>query len=743
MVGHLAEALAGHPSIVKTVHLDYEGRSGVSILDVGAHRFSIDPRFEILCAAVMDDDDPAERVYLWVNPLFQCPGMDCSQNAEAERLLMEADLIYAHNAPNELANTWGALTQGKACPFKAMPDHRKFRCTAAMARKAGLPNALDELCVALKVADPKDKRGKALIELFCGPDDETGEFVDPHTRPVEWREFGNYCIQDVRAETACGSKLAPFALSGAALETFQFDLRMNQRGIPINVAAAKNAQRIINYEQAGVAAEFRKLVGLNPTQGKKFRPWLKANCGLDLPNLQAATVTQAIEDLERAYEDACLVEHIPDFGNGGVSLRMVQEADAEKDRLDRTLHILELYQKVSFAAAKKVQTMLDCVCPDGRVRGVLMYYGAGTGRWSGKLLQPQNFKKTPKWMREFVDEVYGQIQAGMPAPVLDQLYGNPLELVAGCIRNFIHHPTHEMLDGDYAAVEARIINWLAGQEDIVDLYRRADALPPKRAGDGLDALRKELSAYCVMAGHVYGIPPAAVDADQREVGKRVELGAGFQMGPPKFQQSCKIQYQLDLPLELCVTGIKVYRKTHDKVVTYWYWLNDRAKEAVKNPGAQCGPFRVRQIGGIPFLLFRLRSGRQLAYPYPEITLVPFIPKKLYDEFGEEEPQEIQFRENVTYWGEIRPRYWGRIKIYGGKFAENETQATAADFMAHGSIVAERRGMEPFMLVHDQGLALRTAGQTAEDFERALGDLPAWAKGFPMKVEAKIAPYYRK
>ncbi len=84
-----------------------------------------------------------------------------------------------------------------------------------------------------------------------------------------------------------------------------------------------------------------------------------------------------------------------------------------------------------------------------------------------------------------------------------------------------------------------------------------------------------------------------------------------------------------------------------------------------------------------------------------------------------------------------------MKIYGGKFAENETQATAADFMAHGAIIAEKRGMPPFMLVHDQGLALRNNGQSAHDFEMALADLPAWAKGFPMKVEAKITPYYKK
>jgi len=690
---------------MKIAHLDYEFRSGVSINDVGSHRASIDPKFEILCAAVMRDDDPAERVYLWVNPLFICPDMPGTDNAEAEKILAEADLVYAHNAPNEMANTWGALRQGKNCPFKTEPSHKIWRCTAAMARKAGMPNALEDLCDALGVADPKDRRGKALIKLFCEIDD-SGDFVDPRSRPDDWAAFGNYACQDVRAETACGNKLKPFELTGASLDTFQFDLRMNQRGIPINVKAARYAQRIIDTVQGGVTAEFRKLTGLNPTQRDKFIKWMAANCGLELPNTQAATIDALITKLEKEVNDAT----IP------VGTRAV---------LERQLHLLGLYQKVSYAAVKKIQTMLDCVCPDGRVRGAHMYYGAGTGRWSGKLLQPQNFKKTPKWMRDITDEVYRHICRGVPAEYLDRIYGDPLELISGCIRHFIHHDA-EILDGDFNAVEARIICWLAGQDDILEKWRNNEDL------------------YCWMASHVYGYPCNKKDhPDEREVGKRIILGCGFQMGWEKFQSSCRIQYQLELSDEICQKGVKLFRQLCKKITAYWYFLNDRAKEAVKT-GGESGPFRMRTIGGIKFLLFKLRSGRSLAYPHPKIELVPYSPKKVYDEFGDEEPQEQQYRENITYWGQIPGSgQWGRIKLYGGKLAENETQATAADFMAYGAINAERLGMEPFMLVHDQGLALRTRGQSAQEFEEALGTLPPWARGFPLKVEAKVHPYYRK
>lgn len=702
------------------VHLDYEARSGADITEVGSHRFSIDPDFEIIIAAVKRHGE--DRVYLWVNPMFRCIDM-MGENEEAEKILAEADIVYAHNAPNEQANTWGALKQGKACPFKTMPPFTIWRCTAAMARKAGLPHSLEGVGDALDIATKKDRRGKALINLFCIPDEDTGQFVDPRSKPDDFIAFGDYCITDTLAEEQVGIKLKPFELTGAALETFQFDLRMNHRGIPINVQAAKNAQRIIEVEQAGVSEEFRRLTGLNPTQRKKLKKWLGDQLGLELPNLQAPTIERKVEELEKEVNDSKVCVHV-------------------RARLERQLHILGLYQKVSYAAVAKITKMLECVCPDGRVRGGHMYYGAGTGRWSGKLLQPQNFKKTPPWMRPIIKQIYDMICNGADAQTLDWLFGDPLELLSGCIRNFIHLPGFEILDGDFAQVEARIICWLAGQDDVLERWRKGEDL------------------YKWMASHVYGVPIEQVDSDQREVGKRIILGCGFQMGWKKFQSSAWVQYQLRISDEICQRGVKLFRQLCHKIRSYWYQLQNQALDAVRHPGSEFGPFKMRNIAGIPYLMFRLRSGRSLAYPHPKIELEAWVPEKIEKEYGEEHghsihdtvdknwnpviKSEVQYREQVTYWGQIPgTAHWGRIKLYGGKLAENETQATAADFMSYGAINAEKQGMEPFMLVHDQGLALRTRGQTAEQYEQALGVVPPWARGFPMKVEAKLTPYYTK
>jgi hypothetical protein len=360
---------------------------------------------------------------------------------------------------------------------------------------------------------------------------------------------------------------------------------------------------------------------------------------------------------------------------------------------------------------------------------------------SGKLLQPQNFKKCPPELKDITDAVYKAICDGWSAEMIDQIYGDPLEMLSICIRHFIFHPQYLMLDGDYNAVEARIICWLAGETEALDEYR-----------NGVDR-------YQIMAAEIYRrdlayIKSLGKDATERQVGKQAVLGAGFGLGrPEKFKETVKKQGGVDISLELAEEAIHAFRRKHKKIVAYWWQLDDLCKKAVRTPGSQFGPFVVKTIAGLPFLLFYLRSGRALAYPRPKIELFPWTPKKRkhtfdddgYDDGFAPEAQTVIMRENVVYWGEIKPRIWGWIKLYGGKLAENETQATAADFMGHGAIEAERQGMEPFMLVHDQALALLADPErhTVDAFEKALGSRPSWAKGMPLKVEAKTCRYYRK
>lgn len=647
---------------MRVVHFDYETRSKADLKAVGAYRYAVDPSTEILMGGVSGDD--SDEMLLWVNPKFG----ESPDNNAASDLLNSADILVCHNAPFEIAITWGTHERGAASPFITPPPLDRFRCTAAVARKAGLPHSLEKVAEALNLSDQKDASGKALIRFFSIPNRQ-GEFNDPREHPEKWAKFCEYCRQDVRTEKAVHKKLKPFELQGAALETFLFDLRMNHRGIPVNVPALRNAQKIISDVESKVTREFVALTGVQPTQREKVREIV------GLPNMQSETVDGAI----------------------------ATETDPHK------LQVLKLYSKLSYAAVKKVSTMLDWACPDGRMRGVMKYYGAGTGRWSAGGPQIQNAKKPTPEMRPITELAYKSIQDGIDAAGIDFLYGEPYEVLSSAVRHFIHAPGRDLLDGDYNAIEARIICWLAGQTDALEEYRK-----------GLDR-------YKLMASVIYNIDPSAVNSDQREVGKRAILGLGYGMGAEKFRRSSMEQYGIDLSHDLAERAKVAFRTKHDRVVRYWYYLDEMARNAITTPGIKAGPFIVRTIAGIPYLLFTLRSGRSLAYPYPKIEMPD----------GED-------RDQVTYWGQIpMSTQWGRIKLYGAKIAENETQATAADLMAHGAITAEKRGMPPFALIHDQGLSERAPGKSADDYAAALGDLPAWAKGLPVKVEAKVAPWYRK
>ena len=636
------------------VHLDYETRSRADLKTVGAYRYAADESFEILMAGVSADD--SDRVYLWVNPKYETP--DMLSEPEALDLLNKADLIYAHNAPFEIAATWGSHW---------LINLSKWRCTAAMARRAGMPPSLDKCAEALGLTQQKDKKGAALIRKFSIPNKD-GTFNAPKDFPDEWLAFGEYCKQDVRTEKAIHKKLKAFELTGEPLETFLFDLRMNHAGIPVNRQALLNAQKIVTDVQNTVTKQFVELTQLQPTQREKVRQLV------GLADMTSDTVAGALLD---------------------------PLLDESTDK------ILSLYQKLSYAAVKKIETMLDCVCPDGRVRGCHTYYGAGTGRWSGRLIQPQNFKKTPRWMKGLTDQIYADVIAGKDADYLDLMYGDPFELLSGIIRHFIHGDC-EMLDGDYNAIEARIICWLAGEKEMLAMW----------------ATGRDL--YRFMASSVYGIPEAAVDGDGRDHGKRIILGCGYGMGPAKFKATCEA-YGVECSEDLAESSVKAYRQTHPNVVKYWYFLDRSARSAIAEPGTQHGPFIVRSIAGIPYLLGRLPSGRSIAYPYPKIEIQP----------GDD-------RDQITYWGQLPVGVaWGRVKIYGGKFAENFSQGVAADIMSNGARVAEKRGMMPFTLIHDQGLALRTKQQSPDEFSAALASLPDWARGLPLKVESKVAPYYRK
>ena len=608
-------------------HLDYETRSRADLKKVGAYRYACDPSTRILMFAIARGD---EEPVLWMNPEFDADLISdpCALLILDEALRDPTALLWAHNAEFERAVSRYRMKLDIG--FDPPPTER-WRCTAALARKAGLRASLANVAEDLNLGQKKWGEGYQLIRLFSIPQEKTGEFTDPMTEPAKFARFGDYCLQDVRSEREVHQRLKPFELKTSALETFLFDARMNDRGLPLNMAALRHADAMIDRVQARVTAEFQKLTGLNPTQRDKVKAYLEG-LGLKLANMQSKTTDDVI-----SYHDE------DDDGED-----MLFEPG--ENPTDIALKALALYKQVSYAAVKKVKTMLACACSDGFARGMFLYHGAGTGRWSGVKLQPQNFKKPT--IRD-ADGVYAMLCAGCTEDDIDSLYGNPLEAIANCIRNFIHDPTGPMFDADYASIEARIVCWLAGQED------------------ALDRFRKGVDSYILMASQIYGVPAHLIKnpSTEREVGKRAVLGCGFGVGWEKFQATLWALYRIKVSDEVAQRAVQVYRATNEKVADRWsggtrtngLWGNcdDAARKALLSPGERFNvgkylAFEFRTVSGLPYLLIHLPSKRVVAYPHPKVETLP-----------------DDDRENVTYYGHIPgTTKWGRIKLYGGKFAEN-------------------------------------------------------------------------
>ena len=695
------------------LHLDFETFSEQDIKDVGAYRYIFDPSAEILCAAMaLDDGEPVAWWQGMPDPLHS------SLDPYWDALEDPSILIYAHNAAFEMSVCQALLmkTWNISCP-----DLSRFRCTMSFARRACLPGSLEKLAETLGLNAKKDNRGKALLKKFSmmqsakkptkkNPDGVPVRRILPSDEPEAFMELVEYCRQDVRVEQEVGTQLEYFD-EPINNSNYSLDARINSRGVTVNLGALRNAQAIIDEETALVSARFRDLVGFEVTQNARVLEWVNEQ-GVGFDNLQAETVDSFLE--------------------------------AHTERQDLlVVQALQMKQSIAYASIKKIATMLGCAGPhDNRIRGMLNYHGASTGRWTASLAQLQNVKRATIKTSE---DAYYEVCSGVSREMLDICYGAPLEVLSSCVRHFIQDacPTcwgsgegemeveghwccpacggtraTDILDADYAAIEARIVAWLAGQESALAEYRAYDAAPTAEEKHALDP-------YRILAASIYGICVDDVNKfPQRHVGKGAKLGLGFGMGADKFRATVKKQ-GYDMPLGLEETAKTVFRSTNKQIVTFWYDTERAAKKAILNKGkvfeVRKIAFQCRDIAGMSFLLMRLPSGRKLSYPRARIADDRIV------FFGQ--------RQGTTQWGDV--------ETYGGKLVENATQAVAADVMANGAHNAENAGYEIMTLIHDQALAYHKDGQTSEEFVKLLTTLPAWADGLPIAAEGSLVPFYRK
>lgn len=699
------------------LHLDYETTSACDIT-LGSYRYACDPSTRILMFAVAQDD---EEPVLWdyLNPASPASKKALSLLRQA---IAEGVPIYAHNAQFELAISTYRLLPDVGIES---PHIDQWRCTLAMCRRAAAPESLAESAKFFGLNAPKDPRGKALIGIFSDQRKEitltSGKEKHKCATPLQshwdwavklhgagtemtvrdaWELFKEYCRQDVRVEQELHRTIKHFELRGDVLDSFQFDLRMNWRGVPVNVPALKNTHEFVIRQQEKLGQQFKDLTGLEHTQRDAVHKWLQAR-GYEGDNMQAATVDATLKNPEKLTPEAHKA--------------------------------LTLRSGITFAALAKIPAMIESVCPDGRVRGTTQWHAARTGRAGGRIIQPQNFRKSTIGGQEHL--CYKMLCEGWDDSWIEDLWDSPLEAVASSIRHFIQPAESGFYDLDYTGVEARITPWLAGDTDKL-AFISSGGDPYKRT-----------------ASMVFNVPYEQVEKWQRTIAKPIELGCCFMVGARGLRTSLAgAPYFIDRTLAECRHYVKTYRDGHPLTVKSWHDIEEGAKYAIRNPGKTADAcdgklrFQCGRVAGIPYLTMRLPSGRKLYYPHPTIKAT----WKAYDqEEMEEEPWKLEEKgywiDQISFYGKITGKsIWGRVPTWSGRLFENAVQSIGADLLNRGCVEAERRGYPICMIVHDQALCEQSATTgSLEGFIEALCTKDEWAETFPLEASGEVTPYYMK
>jgi DNA polymerase len=672
-----------------TVHLDFETYSECDLKRLGSHVYAAHRSTEVLCFVVKEHAEGSKPL-LWVHPSVRL-FME-HQSGEAMVLLVEADEIIAHNAEFEapVLRYWFGMVA------------IRWVCTKTMALRARIPASLAKVGAFLNLAQQKDTKGAALIRRFCIPQKPTKKRPEVHRiKPTDdlagFKELCDYCVQDVLTEELVYNTLQSFDYPGMPRQVYAATMQMNLTGFPVDLQAIDYALEIIETRTKAVTDEFLQLTGgIAPTQTKALLPWLQSH-GYPGTNMQAATMEQELED--------ALDESTP----------------ATMDEVGR--RALELRAQMSFAAIKKLSLMRAMADDRQRVCGTLVDCGAGTGRWTSEKVQQQNFKRSTYKHSEAAFEM---IRNRVPVETIELFHGPIIEVLSNSIRHFINakHEGRKLMAVDYSAIEARLICWEAGQADALQDF-----------ANGVDRYKK-------MATKIFNCHFDNVTKDQRFIGKQTVLGCGYQMSANKFIGTCA-NFGVEVTAELAELAVDTFRSEHPEIVKFWYQLDSAARRVIANPGqrvtVKCVELFCATVGGKRFLFIKLPSGRHLAYPEPMI--------EHEDKYGSVK-ELLGDKGCITYYGQIPMKaIWGRIKTYGGKLAENITQAIATDCMGAGVVNAIAAGFEVAMVVHDECVAVMDPDRDEQEqlaaFTAELVRMPDWAATIPLAAEGDTMEVYRK
>ena len=641
-----------------TLAIDIETYSDVSLPDCGVHRYAASEQFEILLFAYSLNDEPTRIIDLASGQTMPDEIMECLMDDSVVKTAFNA--AFERNCINRF--------------FGLSLKPEGWRCTAVQASMLSLPLSLEGVGEALNLDKKKMSEGKDLIRYFCMPCKPTkangGRTRNlPSDAPEKWELFKTYCIRDVDVEKQIRNKLAKFPITDREQELYCMDQRINDRGIMVDRELISHAVACdLLYKEAASKRAY-EISGLeNPNSVSQLKDWLNEK-GIEVDSLAKAAVEELVEKTE-----------------GEVS------------------EMMKLRLSMSKTSVKKYEAMERSVCPDGRVHGLLQFYGANrTGRWAGRLVQihnlPQNHMEDLELARSIVKE--GRYD------LVELLYDSTPEVLSELIRTaFVAKPGCRFIVSDFSAIEARVMGYLAGEGWVMEEFRGAGKI------------------YEQTASKMFHIPIEEITkgSPYRARGKVASLacqyggaeGALVSMGALNFVEEDELKGL-----------VQSWRTANPHIVNYWYEIDGAVKAAVKKRKmTTVGRVTVYYQSGM--LKIALPSGRVLSYVRPRMTV---------NRFGSE---------SVSYEGVGTNHKWTRIESYGAKFCENIVQATARDVLAEAMLRLEKKGFDIVCHIHDEVvLEVPEGASSVEEVNEIMAVCPDWCEGLPLKAAGFESPFYKK
>ena len=647
---------------MQEIGIDIETYSSNDLKSCGVYKYVEAPDFTILLFAYSVDRGP----------------VTCCDFAQGETL--PENVVEALRDPGVVKTAFNAAFE-RVCisHYFGWPlmDPAQWRCTMVRAARMGLPLSLGQCGEVLRLADGKMKEGAALIRYFSVPN--RGKRHLPADAPDRWEVFKKYCIRDVEVEQAILAKVRRLEIPAFDEELYTVDQRINDRGVMIDAQMVANAARFDDDYKAELLKEAQQISGMeNPNSPAQIKQYIHQATGLPIQSLNK----KDLDDIEKQ------LKYWP-----------------------KPRRVLEIRREMGKTSNKKYPAMLQCVCQDGRIHGLLQFCGAArTGRWAGRLVQIQNL---PQNHLQDLDYARQLVKAGDLAD-FELNYSNPTQVLSELIRTaFIAKPGCTFHVCDFSAIEARVIAWIAGENWVLDVFRKG--------GD----------IYCATASQMFGVPVEkhGANAELRQKGKIAVLALGYGGGIGALENMGGSKMGLTEREEKEI--IQKWRDANPRIVKFWATVEAAAMKALKTGESTTIHRGIEVAKRWGMLTITLPSGRIVCYPRARIGT----------EYGDSWRGD---HEIIEYEGlNQTTKKWEAIRTYGGKLTENIVQSVARDILGIVILRAEAAGLKIVFHIHDEIVVEAEPGQTLEDVTTIFSQPIDWCKDLPLKGAGYTTPYYLK